>query len=116
MLSNADWTLVHKWRTAGVPLRIVLRGIADALDSHAHSWGRARKVGSLAYCAGEVDAARERWERALSVGEEADADPAGRLDRLGDAIEDCAALRDRDDARALASELRDPARASEPRR
>jgi hypothetical protein len=116
MLSNADWTLVHKWRTAGVPLRIVLRGIADALDSHAHSWSRSRRVGSLAYCAGEVDAARERWERALSVGEEADADPAGLLVRLADAIEDCAALRNSDDARSLAAALRDPARASEPRR
>ena len=29
MLSNADWTLIHKWRLAGMPLRIVLRGIAD---------------------------------------------------------------------------------------
>ena len=38
-----------------MPLRVVLRGIADALDAHAHSWGRHRKVGSLAYCAAEVD-------------------------------------------------------------
>ena len=60
-LSNADWLLIKRWRGAGVPLRIVLRGIADALDSHAHSWGRDRKVGSLAYCAAEVDAASERW-------------------------------------------------------
>ena len=67
-LSNADWLLIRKWRSAGIPLRIVLRGIADALDSHAHSWGRDRKVGSLAYCAAEVDAASERWQRALSMG------------------------------------------------
>ena len=65
-LSNADWLLVKKWREAGIPLRIVLRGITDALDSHAHSWGRARKVGSLAYCAAEVETARERWQRALA--------------------------------------------------
>ena len=116
LLSNADWTLIHKWRLAGVPLRIVLRGIADALDSHAHSWGRARKVGSLAYCAAEVDAARERWERALSVGEEPDSDPAALLRRLADGIETCAALTDRDDARALAAALRDPSRAAQPRR
>jgi hypothetical protein len=116
MLSNADWTLIHKWRTAGVPLRVVLRGIADALDSHAHSWARTRKVGSLAYCAAEVDAARERWERALAVGEEPDADPAALLGRLADAVEGCPPLRDRDDARSLAAALRDPARAAEPRR
>jgi hypothetical protein len=65
-LSNADWVLIRKWRQAGTPLRIVLRGIADALDAHAHSFSRDRKVGSLAYCASEVDAARERWERALA--------------------------------------------------
>jgi hypothetical protein len=75
-LSNADWLLIRKWRGAGIPLRIVLRGIADALDSHAHSWGRDRKVGSLAYCAAEVDAASERWQRALAMGgaERQDAD------------------------------------------
>jgi hypothetical protein len=116
MLSNADWTLIHGWRTAGVPLRIVLRGIADALDAHAHSWGRARKVGSLAYCAAEVDAARERWERALAVGEEPDADPPALLHRLADALEGCAALRGRGEARALAAALRDPSRAAGPRR
>jgi hypothetical protein len=116
LLSNADWTLIHKWRTAGVPLRIVLRGISDALDSHAHSWGRSRKVGSLAYCAAEVDVARERWERALSVGEEPEADPADLLYRLAEAIEGCAPLRDREAARALAGALRDPSRGAEPRR
>ena len=36
ILSNADWTLVRKWRLAGLPLRVVLRGIRDALDAHAH--------------------------------------------------------------------------------
>ena len=69
-LSNADWLLIRKWRGAGLPLRVVLRGIADALDGHAHSWGGGRKVGSLAYCAAEVEAARERWERALALGAE----------------------------------------------
>jgi hypothetical protein len=116
MLSNADWTLIHKWRMAGVPLRIVLRGIADALDSHAHSWGRSRKVGSLSYCAAEVDAARERWERALSVGEAPGGDPSTLLDRLADALERCAPLRDHAQAAALVAALRDPSRAAEPRR
>jgi hypothetical protein len=67
-LSNADWSLVRKWRLAGLPLRVVLRGVRDALDAHAHGWSRDRKIGSLAYCAREVDAARERWERALVLG------------------------------------------------
>ncbi len=68
ILSNADWHLVRKWRTAGLPLRVVLRGIRDALDAHAHGWSRDRPVRSLSYCTQEVEAARERWERALSLG------------------------------------------------
>jgi hypothetical protein len=80
-LSNADWLLIREWRVAGLPLRVVLRGIADALDAHAHSWGRDRKVGSLRYCAAEVEVARERWERALA-GAEAEGDVEPTLDRL----------------------------------
>ena len=78
-LSNADWNLVRKWRLAGLPLRVVLRGIRDALDAHAHGWSRDRKVGSLSYCAREVDAARERWERALALGRDDGLDVARAL-------------------------------------
>ena len=85
-LSNADWLLIKKWRGAGLPLRIVLRGIGDALDSHAHSWGRGRKVGSLAYCAAEVEAAAERWQRALSLGGEEQPDVATFLREYADAL------------------------------
>jgi hypothetical protein len=67
-LSNADWNLIRKWREAGVPLRVVLRGIQDALDGHAHSFRRDERVGSLAYCAREVEAARDRWGQALAQG------------------------------------------------
>ncbi|MET0556670.1 MAG: hypothetical protein ABW221_26765 [Vicinamibacteria bacterium] len=90
----------------------MLRGIADALDGHAHSWGRARKVGSLSYCAAEVDAARDRWERALAGGGEPDADPASRLAELAAAFEESALPQ----AGPLAAELRDPARGALPRR
>ena len=85
-LSNADWVLIRKWRKAGLPLRVVLRGVRDALDAHAHSWGRKRKVGSLSYCAAEVDAARTRWQRALALGEEPGADLAGTLSGFADAL------------------------------
>jgi hypothetical protein len=91
-LSNADWLLIRKWRTAGLPLRVVLRGIADALDSHAHSWARHRKVGSLAYCAAEVDAARDRWERALAVGGDGGPDLAVALAGFAAALDSAATL------------------------
>ena len=86
-LSNADWLLIRGWRKAGTPLRVVLRGIADALDGHAHSWGRHRKVGSLAYCAAEVEVARERWQRALALGEEPGARPDAALSGFADALD-----------------------------
>jgi hypothetical protein len=86
-LSTADWHLVRKWREAGLPLRVVLRGIRDALDSHAHSWGRARPVKRLAYCAREVEAARERWERALALGRDEGLDVSGALRGFADDLE-----------------------------
>jgi hypothetical protein len=79
VLSNADWHLVRKWREAGTPLRVVLRGIRDALDAHALGWSRNRPVRSLAYCAREVGAARERWERALATGTDGALDAASAL-------------------------------------
>jgi hypothetical protein len=87
ILSNADWLLIRKWRLSGLPLRVAMRGIADALDSHAHSWGRKRKVGSLAYCAAEVDAARERWQRALSFDGEAETSVSAAVASFADALE-----------------------------
>ena len=87
MLSNADWLLIRKWRKAGVPLRVALRGIGDAMDGHAHSWGRKRKVGSLAYCAAEVEAARDRWQRALSFEGEAQSSVASALEAFVDALD-----------------------------
>jgi len=91
-LSNADWLLVRKWRRDEIPLRVVLRGIGDALDGHAHSWGRHRKVGSLAYCASEVDAARDRWRRALDIGGEPGLDVARGLERVAESLWEASGL------------------------
>ena len=108
MLSNADWLLIRRWRTAGLPLRVVLRGITDALDSHAHSWSRDRKVGSLAYCAAEVDAAAERWRRALALGEEEGVSAESALRGFADALDGARDLGPRSApvARDLAVEIR----------
>ncbi len=108
ILSNADWHLVRKWRKAGVPLRVVLRGIRDALDAHAHGWSRDGKVRSLAYCTHEVEAARERWERAMSLGRDAALDVAAALEGFADDLERAEGLGPRGSktAVALAAELR----------
>jgi len=108
MLSNADWNLIRNWRMAGLPLRVVLRGITDALDSHAHSWSRDRKVGSLAYCAAEVDVAAERWHRALALGEEEGVSAESALRGFADALDGARDLGPRSAplARNLAVEIR----------
>jgi hypothetical protein len=108
VLSNADWLLIRKWRKAGVPLRVAMRGIADALDGHAHSWGRKRKVGSLAYCAAEVEAARDRWQRALGFEAEARTSLSEALSGFAAALEGATALGPRGaaSAAAVAAELR----------
>ncbi len=84
VISNADWTLVRRWRRAGLPLRVVLRGIVDALDAHAHSFARAEPVGSLRYCEAEVELARERWQQALTGSGPAEVDVGGALERLAE--------------------------------
>lgn len=107
-LSNADWVLVREWRTEGIPLRIVLRGIRDALDSHAHSWGRRRKVKSLAYCAAEVESAHQRWRRAVATGAEATPSPAEALRAFASALDSAKGLgpASQEKVRALAEALR----------
>ena len=91
-LSSEDWLLVRQWRRHGVPLRIVLRGITDALDAHAHSWGRDRKVAKLTYCAAEVEAATERWVRAMAPGAEAGIDVESKLEGLAQVLERASGL------------------------
>lgn len=113
-LSNADWLLVRRWRRSGIPLRIVLRGIADALDAHAHSWGRHRKVASLAYCRDEVESAFERWQRALAMGEDAGLDVPGILEGLARQLDTAVGLGERGlhEARRVVEGLRERAAGS----
>lgn len=36
-LSPTEWALIETWKTAGIPLRVVLQGIDKAFKSHASS-------------------------------------------------------------------------------
>jgi len=63
-----------------VPLRVVLRGVTDAFDAHAHSFARRQKIRSLKFCEDQITAAVDRYRRALQAE-----GPGPR--RRGDAIE-----------------------------
>ncbi len=60
MLSPADWALIESWKSKGIPLYIVLRGIESAFDRY-NSKPRRRSVKSLFYCQEEVEAQFAEW-------------------------------------------------------
>jgi hypothetical protein len=66
-ISNADWVFLAKLRKKGIPKRVVLRGLTDAFDAHAHSFARKQKIRSLKFCETEITAAVDRYRRALQA-------------------------------------------------
>ncbi|MCP9494563.1 MAG: hypothetical protein MSG64_08920 [Pyrinomonadaceae bacterium MAG19_C2-C3] len=60
LLSPIDWSLIEMWKTRGVPLHIVLGGIARSFDSHEKA-ARKRSVKTLLYCQEEVEAQYAEW-------------------------------------------------------
>jgi len=66
-ISNADWVFLAKLWKKGVPKRVVLRGMTDAFDAHAHSFSRKQKIRSLKFCEDQITAAVDRYRRALQA-------------------------------------------------
>jgi hypothetical protein len=54
LLSPIDWALIESWKTSGVPLEAVLRGIDAAFEKWRQKKHRAQQVNSLTYCAQAV--------------------------------------------------------------
>jgi hypothetical protein len=54
LLSPLDWALIESWKTAGVPLDAVLKGIDDAFEKWHSRKRKHRFVNSVAYCAQAV--------------------------------------------------------------
>jgi hypothetical protein len=56
LLSPIDWALIEAWKSSGIPLEAVLRGIDQAFEKWRKRPARARiqMVNSLAYCAQAV--------------------------------------------------------------
>ncbi len=71
LLSTLDWALIETWKSAGVPLEAVLRGVDDAFDKYDQRPSKSKKVNSLAYCSQAVLAAAEDMkEAAVGAGSE----------------------------------------------
>jgi hypothetical protein len=66
-ISNADWVFLARLFKKGVPKRVVLRGLTDAFDAHAHSFARKQKIRSLKFCEDQIKAAVDRYRRALNA-------------------------------------------------
>ena len=64
LLSTLDWALIETWKSAGVPLEAVLRGLDDAFDKYDQRPSKSKKVNSLAYCSQAVLAAAEDMKEA----------------------------------------------------
>jgi hypothetical protein len=54
LLSPLDWALLDSWKTAGVPLQAVLRGIDLAFEKWRAKPKKTQMVNSLAFCAQAV--------------------------------------------------------------
>jgi hypothetical protein len=72
LLSTLDWALIETWKSAGMPLEAVLRGVDDAFDKYDQRPSKSKKVNSLAYCSQAVLAAAEDMKEAAvgATGEE----------------------------------------------
>jgi len=64
LLSTLDWALIETWKSAGVPLEAVLRGVDNAFDKYEQRPPKSKKVNSLAYCSQAVLAAAEDMKEA----------------------------------------------------
>jgi hypothetical protein len=78
LLSTLDWALIETWKSAGVPLEAVLRGVDASFDKYDQRPSKSKKVNSLAYCSQAILAAAEDMKEAAvgaSVEETSERDP-----------------------------------------
>lgn len=64
LLSPLDWALIENWKSSGVPLEAVLRGIDEAFEKWRSRKSKVRRVNSLAYCAQAVLESAQRFSGA----------------------------------------------------
>lgn len=70
LLSTLDWALIDTWREAGIPLKVVFRGIDVTFEKWEKRRVKTRRINGLAFCVQEVEAAFEEWKEASVGGRE----------------------------------------------
>ena len=74
LISPLDWSLIEMWKTRGIPLDVVLRGINASFDNFDKATRkRANKVNSLLYCQQAVEVQYEQYS-AARVGSKPESD------------------------------------------
>ena len=98
LLSTLDWALIETWKSAGVPLEAVLRGVDDAFDKYDQRPSKSKKVNSLAYCSQAVLAAAEDMkEAAVGAAGRANDEEKSQRERGFEAAQIAAFLRENAD-------------------
>ncbi len=82
LLSPLDWALIETWKSAGVPLEAVLRGIDAAFEKWRSRRQRTQAVNSLAYCAQAVMREAEAMAGVASAAPRPEAAPPFSLEDL----------------------------------
>lgn len=75
LLSPLDWALIESWKSSGIPLEAVLKGIDEAFEKWRSRKSKRRSINSVAYCAQAVIEAAQR----VSAGSGAGSAPATPL-------------------------------------
>ena len=95
LLSPLDWALIEAWRTAGIPLEAVLRGIDQAFEKWRARPPRARlhMVNSLAYCAQAIATEAQAIANGISTKAAVAAPPFSLEDVKAHVVRNAAQLR-----------------------
>ncbi len=89
LLSPLDWALIESWKSAGIPLEAVLKGIDEAFAKWHSRKTKRRLVNSLAYCAQAVLEAAQRAPASARHGAASGETPFA-IEELRDHLKKCA--------------------------
>lgn len=86
LLSPIDWALIEAWKTGGIPLEAVLRGIDQAFEKWRARPPRSRlhMVNSLAYCAQAVAAEAQAMADGGASAEKKEVEPPFEGDQIAE--------------------------------